>query len=75
MVDEEPKATILVMALMSILLFESTLDAVSEGKTNIYSVDDDNTELRYYLTHLVPASRCFSRRAYALACTVPLLVF
>ena len=49
--------------------------AISEGKTDTYSVEGDNAELRHYLARLAPSSRCFSRRAYALACAVRLFVF
>ncbi len=49
--------------------------AVSEGKTDTYSVEANNAELRHYLARLARSSRCFSRCAYALACAVRLFVF
>jgi IS1 family transposase len=35
-------------------------------KSETYSVESDNAELRYYLTRLVHCSRCFSKRIEAL---------
>ena len=49
--------------------------AVSEGKTDTFSVEADNAELRHYLARLARSSRCFSRCPYALACAVRLFVF
>lgn len=49
--------------------------AVSEGKTDTYSVEGNNAELRHYLARLARSSRCFSRCPYALACAVRLFVF
>jgi IS1 family transposase len=42
--------------------------AVSEGKTDTYSVEGNNAELRHYLARLARSSRCFSRCPHALAC-------
>jgi IS1 family transposase len=33
---------------------------ISEGKTDTYSVEGDNAELRHYLARLARSSRCFS---------------
>jgi IS1 family transposase len=49
--------------------------AVSEGKTDTYSVEADNAELRHYLARLGRSSRCFSRCPYALACALRLFVY
>jgi IS1 family transposase len=49
--------------------------AVSDGKTDTYSVEADNAELRHYLARLARASRCFSRCPYALACALRLFVY
>jgi insertion element IS1 protein InsB len=49
--------------------------AVSEGKTDTYSVEADNAELRHYLARLARKSRCFSRCPYALECALRLFVF
>ena len=35
--------------------------AVSEGKTDTYSVEGNNAELRHYLARLARSSRCFAR--------------
>jgi IS1 family transposase len=48
---------------------------VSEGKTDTYSVEGDNAELRHYLARLARKSRCFSRCPYALCCALILFVF
>ncbi len=48
---------------------------VSEGKTDTYSVEGDNAELRHYLARLARSSRCFSRCPYALECAVRLFVY
>jgi IS1 family transposase len=41
---------------------------VSEGKSDTYSVEADNAEMRHYLARLARSSRCFSRCPYALHC-------
>jgi len=48
---------------------------VSEGKTDTYSVEADNAELRHYLARLARRSRCFSRCPHALACALRLFVY
>jgi len=48
---------------------------VSEGKTDTYSVEADNAELRHYLARLARKSRCFSRCPYALSCALRLFVY
>jgi IS1 family transposase len=48
---------------------------VSEGKTDTYSVEADNAELRHYLARLARSSRCFSRCPYALECALRLFVY
>ncbi len=47
----------------------------SEGKSDTYSVEADNAELRHYLARLARKSRCFSRCPYALECALRLFVF
>jgi IS1 family transposase len=44
----------------------------SEGKTDTYSVEANNAELRHYLARLARSSRFFSRCPYALGGTVRL---
>jgi len=47
---------------------------VSQGKTDTYSVEAGNAELRHYLARLARSSRCFSRCPYALECALRLLI-
>jgi IS1 family transposase len=45
---------------------------VSDGKTDTYSVEGDNAELRHYLAR---RSRCFSRCEKALDCAIKLFIY
>jgi IS1 family transposase len=47
---------------------------VSEGKTDTYSVEGDNAELRHYLARLGRRSRCFSRCPQALISAIEIFV-
>ena len=47
----------------------------SVGKSDTYSVEADNAELRHYLARLARKSRCFSRCPYALECALRLFVY
>jgi IS1 family transposase len=47
----------------------------SQGKSDTYSVEADNAELRHYLARLARKSRCFSRCRYALECALRLFAF
>ena len=47
----------------------------SEGKTDTYSVEASNAELRHYLARLARSSRCFSRQADALKAAIQLFVY
>jgi insertion element IS1 protein InsB len=49
--------------------------SLSEGKSDTYSVEADNAELRHYLARLARSSRCFSRCPYALECAIRLFVY
>ena len=49
--------------------------AVSQGKTDTYSVEGDNAELRHYLARLARKSRCFSRCPFALCCALVLFFY
>lgn len=49
--------------------------AVAPGKSQTYSVEGDNAELRHYLARLGRRSRCFSRCIWALARAVSLFVY
>jgi IS1 family transposase len=78
MVDEAPKAQ---------CYYSDAFDAyyrlwyhlgryqVSHGKTDTYSVEAGNAELRHYLARLARSSRCFSRCPYALECALRLFVY
>ena len=44
-------------------------------KSQTYSVEADNAELRHYLARLARRSRCFSRCIHALWCAVKLFVY
>lgn len=48
---------------------------VSQGKTETYSVEGDNAELRHYLARLARSSRCFSRCPLALKCALRLFIY
>jgi insertion element IS1 protein InsB len=48
---------------------------VAPGKSQTYSVEADNAELRHYLARLGRRSRCFSRAIDALRCAVKLFVY
>jgi IS1 family transposase len=48
---------------------------VSEGKTDTFSVEADNAELRHYLARLARSSRCFSRCPKALTCALRLFIY
>jgi IS1 family transposase len=48
---------------------------VSQGKTDTFSVEGDNAELRHYLARLARRSRCFSRCIDALEWAVRLFIY
>ena len=48
---------------------------VSVGKTDTYSVEGDNAELRHYLARLARSSRCFSRCPEALCAAIRVFVY
>ena len=49
--------------------------AVAPGKSQTFSVEGDNAELRHYLARLGRRSRCFSRCLWALSRAVALFVY
>ncbi len=57
------------------LLYRQGQHTVAPGKTETYSVEGDNADLRHYLARLGRKSRCFSRSLAALARQVKLFVF
>ena len=86
MVDEGPKAKWYYSdgyETYASLWFHLGRYEVSEGKSETYSVEADNAELRHYpcergrgyLARLARSSRCFSRCLYALHCAVRLFVY
>ena len=48
---------------------------VSPGKSDTYSVEADNAELRHYLARLARRSRCFSRCPQALEAALKLFMY
>ena len=48
---------------------------VSDGKSDTYSVEAGNAELRHYLARLARSSRCFSRCPNALECALRLFIY
>jgi len=48
---------------------------VSVGKTDTFSVEGDNAELRHYLARLARRSRCFSRCAEAFEWAIRLFIY
>ena len=57
------------------LLYQQGQHRVAPGKSETYSVEGDNADLRHYLARLGRKSRCFSRKLAALARQVKLFVF
>lgn len=57
------------------LLYRQGQHAVAPGKSQTYSVEGDNADLRHYLARLGRRSRCFSRSLAALARQVKLFAF
>lgn len=77
-VDESPKAKYYfsdALDVYSSLWYHFGRYSVSEGKTDTFSVEADNAELRHYLARLARSSRCFSRCPQALDCAVRLFVY
>ena len=57
------------------LAFDFGVHFAMPDKSQTYSVEGDNAELRHYLARLVRKSRCFSRHIDALCAAVRLFVF
>ena len=57
------------------LAYGEGIHRAMEDKSQTYSVEADNAELRHYLARLARRSRCFSRSAHALRSAVRLFVF
>jgi IS1 family transposase len=56
------------------LNFHQGLHLVAEGKSQTYSVEGGNADLRHYLARLAKKSRCFSRSIAALKRAITLFV-
>jgi len=77
-VDEVPNAKWYFsdgLDIYSLLWYHFGRYEVSEGKSDTYSVEADNAEMRHYLARLARSSRCFSRCPYALSCAMRLFVY
>lgn len=57
------------------LWYKSGSHAVAPGKSQTYSVEGVNADLRHYLARLARRSRCFSRSMAALARAVALFAY
>jgi len=57
------------------LVYTPGLHTALPNKSQTYSVEADNAELRHYLARLARRSRCFSRSLHALWRSVKLFVF
>ena len=56
------------------LNYHTGLHLVADGKSQTYSVEGGNADLRHYLTRLSKKSRCFSRCIHALRRAITLFV-
>ena len=56
------------------LNYHSGLHLVAEGKSQTYSVEGGNSDLRHYLARLARKSRCFSRCIHALKRNLALFI-
>ena len=57
------------------LLYTPGIHIPMDDKSQTYSVEGDNAELRHYLARLARKSRCFSRCLQALRYAISLFVF
>ena len=78
LVDEAPQALFYFsddFSTYSALLYKPGLHLSLNDKSQTYSVEGDNAELRHYLARLGRKSRCFSRCLSALRRAITLFVF
>jgi IS1 family transposase len=78
MVDEAPKAKRYYSDAFEAydrLWYHWGVYEVSQGKSDTYSVEGDNAELRHYLARLARRSRCFSRCPDALMAALKLFMY
>ena len=78
LVDEAPQALFYFsddFSTYSALIYKPGLHLSLNDKSQTYSVEGDNAELRHYLARLARKSRCFSRCLTALRRAIRLFVF
>ena len=78
LVDDAPQALFYFSDTFSTydaLLYQPGLHLSLPNKSQTYSVEADNAELRHYLARLARRSRCFSRSLTALAGAIRLFVY
>jgi IS1 family transposase len=78
LVDEAPSAYWYYsddLAVYRDLAYGEGIHFAKRDKSQTFSVEADNAELRHYLARLVRQSRCFSRSIHALRIAVRLFVF
>ena len=78
LVDAAPQAVLYFsddFSTYSTLIYTPGLHIAMPDKSQTYSVEGDNAELRHYLARLARRSRCFSRSLQALQQAVKLFVF
>jgi len=63
------------LAVYATLVYASGPHQALPNKSQTYSVEADNAELRHYLARLSRRSRCFSRSLHALQDAIKLFVF
>ena len=63
------------LATYETLVYTPGIHTALPNKSQTYSVEADNAELRHYLVRLARRSRCFSRSLHALWRSVKLFVF
>lgn len=78
LVDAAPQAVLYFsddFSTYSTLIYTPGIHIAMTDKSQTYSVEGDNAELRHYLARLARRSRCFSRSIQALERAVKLFVF
>jgi IS1 family transposase len=78
LVDAAPQAVLYFsddFSTYSTLIYTPGIHVAMTDKSQTYSVEGDNAELRHYLARLARRSRCFSRSIQALERAVKLFVY
>jgi len=76
--DQAPQATYYysdALPIYAALIYYPARHRAMPDKSQTYSVEGDNADLRHYLARLARRSRCFSRSATALRTAIRLFVF